>query len=132
MKKYICILFLLISTHGFAHQPSWVKMMNSTHTNYFRAVKKYDRYWKRHFIPVEKEEHENIQKLKDEAEHDPRPFLVRLFQSKERGKENSHKLAIEYKGFKKWQMEMLPYVKSNGSIMTPDERVAAWNQFKNL
>jgi hypothetical protein len=132
MKKYICILLVGISTSAFAHKPAWARMMNSEHANYFKAVKKYDRYWQKHFTPGEEEEHENAQKLKDESEHDPRPLLVRIFQSEERGKENSQKLCVEYKGFKKWKMEMLPYVKSDGSIMTPDERVAAWNQLKNL
>lgn len=133
MKRIIFLVLLLSTTMSCARKPVWVKMMDgSRKANYFKAIKKYDRYWARHFTPGEEEERENAQKLKDDHEHDPRPLLVRIFQSEERGKEKSQELLIEYKGFKKWKMEMMPYVKSDGSIMTPEERVAAWNQLKNL
>jgi nucleoside-diphosphate kinase len=63
-------------------------------------------------------------KEEEKEEEDPRPFIVRLFQSEERAKEKSNELTIQYKKFNKWRLEMLPYVKSDGKIMTKERTLS--------
>lgn len=109
-------------------RPRWVRMMDNPTTNYFKAVKSYNRYWRKHFLPGEEKEdlHREVQ------EEDPRPLIRKWFQSEEQAKEKSNSLKVEYKKFKKWEYEMLPFVKANGRLMDIDERLAAWKQSQSL
>ncbi len=128
MKKLFLFFFtFLLITSTAQGQPRWVKMMKSDQTNYFKTIKRFDRYWKKHFIPNEEEEMESKGIASDSVrEKDPRPWLVRCFQSVEQAKEKSNELSLPYRNFYKWKNEMLPYVKSNGKLMSMKERMEAW------
>ena len=135
LKLFILVFILSLIIKAATSQPLWVHQMQKDNTNYFKTVKHFERYWEHHFKPNEEEEEYSSnekKQVREEEDLDPRRFIVKLFKSEEEGKEKSNKLLIYYKNFNKWQLEMLPYVKSNGSIMTPDERIAAWKQLNKL
>jgi len=130
MNKLNLVLFilLLLSFTITQAKPRWIKSMDDSKANYFKAVKSFDRYWKKHLLPNEEEENP---KEKERQIKDPRPWIVKIFQSKERAQEKSNELLIQYKNFNKWKFEMLPYVKSDGSIMSTEERLDAWKKLQN-
>jgi hypothetical protein len=98
-----------------AKTPKWVAMMDDTTANYFEAVENFNNYWSNREKPMEEKE---------------------LFNSPEKAKEKKTKktpnmeYTFEYKKFKKWQIETLPYVKSDGTILTPSERIQQWKEEK--
>lgn len=144
MKKYYLALIAFISVMLFAQcasqRPGWVKAMDKPNVNYYKACKKFDRYWSKHLpVSCDEEDYErgNKSEVKGELEEelegrDNRPFYVKLFQSREKAQERSNGLNIERKGFEKWRLEKKPYIKEDGSLMTPEERIAAWEQFNNM
>ena len=125
------VLILMIGYQGFG-KPRWVKMMENEHTNYFKAIEKFENYWKYHFEPNEENEKSAHEPTDQNKEKDPRRLIVKLFQSEKRAKEKSNELALAYKKFQKWKMEMLPYVKADGSIMNTQERIDAWKQLQHM
>jgi hypothetical protein len=132
MKKSIILIFLLI---GFVFlnvnaKPKWLRLLESKDPNYFEAVKNFDKYWSKHFPPDEEER--EMKHTDKENENDPRPFLIKIFQSEERAKEKSNQLSVSFKKFMKWRMEMLPYVKADGKIMSMEERLEAWKQLQKF
>lgn len=136
-RMYILtIAFLLMSSVNIYAKPKWLKMLESKNPNYFKAVKSFEKYWTKHFIPGEEEEEsyhkEEKKKKEEEEENDPRPNIVRLFQSEERAKERSNELNVQYKNFQKWRLAMLPFVKSDGTIMTSEEQLEAWKQLRKF
>ncbi len=119
--------------------PYWAKALDKPNANYYKACKKFDKYWAKHFPSnLTEEEYEyktEGQKTEQEIESsikDPRPFYMKLFQSKERAIEKSSQLHVKRKRFEKWRLECQPYIKEDGHIMTPEERVAVWNQFQKM
>lgn len=126
--RFTALFLIMMLAGSLEAKPRWVKMMDKSTANYFKAVKRYERYWERHFLPNSKEEHEGSKK---EQLTDPRPWIVQLVQSEEKAREKSNKLSMEFKKFRKWKLEMLPYVKSDGKIMSPEERLEAWKQIQN-
>lgn len=126
------LILLLITSSSFsamASTPSWVKMMERENVNYYVTTKRFNRYWKHHLKP-KKDIKNPITPTTQEP--DPRFFYVKLFQSSEKAQQKSNALRVQYKNFKKWQLEMLPYVKSDGFIMTKTERIEAWQQLNSL
>jgi len=132
MKKSIVLLLLLLASAllDLNAKPKWLRLLESEDPNYFEAVKNFDRYWGKHFPPDEEER--EMKHTEKENESDPRPFLVKVFQSEERAKEKSNELAVQFKKFIKWKMEMLPYVKADGNIMSTEERLEAWKQLQKF
>ena len=92
---------------------------------YFKTIEKVEKYFSHHYKPMELEED------KPQQQHDPRRWITKIFQSDETAKTNSDALLIDYKYFKRWKFEMEPFVKNDGTIMTEDERIAAWQEAKN-
>ena len=112
--------------------PHWVKAIDDPSANYYKTVKQYDRYWSRHFAPNCSEEENELDRGRKDLDEDARPFYVKIFQSEERAKEKSNNLNIERKRFEKWKLEMMPYIKADGHIMTPEERIKAWSMLNNM
>ena len=123
----MCITFLVLTitltTYG-KDKPQWVKLLHEN-KYYFKTIEKVEKYWAHHYKPMELEE-DKPQQIKD-----PRRWITKIFQSQETAKSNSNDLQIDYKYFKRWKFEMEPFVKNDGTIMTEDERIAAWEQANN-
>jgi hypothetical protein len=79
-------------------------MMNDSNVNYFEAVKAFDSYWKVHERPQPEDER----------------FEKAANGEKAQGKNIPY--SLEYKKFKRWQMEMKPYVQEDGHILYPYKR----------
>ena len=129
-KGILYIIAVLCMSANLCAKPRWVGMMQQDNTHYFKAVKRFERYWQKHFLPNQEQE-EHVSQKKEEEE-DPRPWLTKLVQSEEKAKEKSNRLTIEYKKFNKWKMEMLPYVKANGRLLSTEERLEAWKQLQKM
>jgi hypothetical protein len=119
----ICLFFMLhlqvrAQDKSTSNKPAWVNMMDNPQTNYFETVKSFDKYWEKRILPGEAHE-----KSEEESEeNDRRPFLKKVFQSEAKAEAESFELILEYKQFLKWQREMLPYVQSDGSILSEEQR----------
>ncbi|MCX6290246.1 MAG: hypothetical protein NT126_00600 [Bacteroidetes bacterium] len=118
-----------ISDRQYEKHPYWIAMMGDTTTNYFETLKAFNLFWKSRTKPVEEEEiigqeHGNKEKRKNSLE--------KLFQSRaEKEREESEQYAFQYKKFRNWLRATLPYVESNGYILTPSERLRIWEQQKS-
>lgn len=106
------------------HPPRWVKLLRQN-KHYFKTIKRVDRYFAHHYVPLELEDDKPQQQV------DPRRWIVKVFQSEEVAKTKSNDLLMEFKYFKRWKFEMEPFVKGNGTIMTEEERIAAWQSGVN-
>ena len=116
----------------YSKYPNWVKSMDNPNVNYFDACKQFDKYWSTHFANTNNEEDYDFDNADKDSEKDPRPFYMKVLQSEKKAKERSNELNIEKKKFEKWKLENLPYVKEDGSLMTPEERIEAWKQLNNM
>lgn len=94
--------------------PIWIKMMDADSVNYFDAINAFDIYWQDKQLP--KMEHER-------------------FIAKEQNNKQINELSVqkdivpysfEYKKFLHWKERMKPFVKEDGMLMTPKERIVQW------
>ena len=94
--------------------PKWIKMMDADSVNYFDAITAFDTYWQDKQLP--KMEHER-------------------FIAKEQNDKQTNELSLqkdivpysfEYKKFLHWKERMKPFVKEDGMLMTPKERIVQW------
>ncbi len=95
--------------------PKWVAVINDSTANYFEAVENFNNYWSNREKPMEEKEFFNSPEKRKEKKEKNTPNI---------------EYASEYKRFKKWQIETLPYVKSDGTILTPSERIQQWKEEK--
>lgn len=117
----IC-LFFMIQVNAVAQsdkKPDWVNMMDSQGSNYFETIAEFKDYWGSRMLPGEA--HEGKEEGNEE-EKDQRGLLKKIFQSKEKAASKSLLLIVEYKRFKAWERDMLPFVQSDGSILPEAER----------
>jgi hypothetical protein len=97
---------------------AWVQMMDDPNTNYFDAVENFENFWKGKVLPKTEEEkfgeaNEEVKKEKEELRSQDMPAVKYFF---------------EYKKFKHWQKDVLPYVQPNGRILTIEERMDIRNK----
>lgn len=102
--------------------PDWVLMIDNPATNYFDAIRSFDRYWADREKPFDPEEEENERQV--EQERDEHAIENAAMSPAER----EHKLLIayHYKRFKNWIREIKPYVQEDGRILSMDERMNIW------
>jgi len=102
---------------SFQNYPYWIAMMDSPSVNYFKAVEAFDKYWEHREKPTE-----------DDGEGKD----IFSNESKEE-KENmkSIEYVYEYKRFLNWQQRNKNLVKSDGTIMTPEEVLEQWKKMNN-
>ncbi len=90
-------------TKDYAAHPYWIAMMKDTNTNYFEAIKAFNGYWKGR----EKPESEN-EKFNRAGKEDV--------------KSKNIPYSFEYRKFQRWEMQMKPYVQTDGRILYPYQR----------
>lgn len=121
MVAFSATLFLSAQTHSewyLKSNPIWIQMMSDTTMNYVEAKHAFEVYWEDRELPTE--EHE-IFAASEEAKKDGR-----IIASKKRKTKESNTYAFEYKKFKHWLLRNEPFVKEDGYIMTPSERLQQW------
>ncbi len=94
--------------------PEWIKMMNNPNVNYFEAVSSFNEYWK------------NIEKPVGEEEI----FAAKNSKIRENKENEAIRYSFEYKKFLLWQKKNLAYVKSDGTLLTQDEKLEIWEKEK--
>jgi len=124
MKKATLLLTLIITNYisfsqtqynpsDYIKKPVWIQMIDDEHINYFEALKAFEMYWTTHTKP----EGESDMDIK-QSEKNKKRFSKR--ELREAREEASMRMKI--KKFDWWKNKMEPFVKEDGSIMTPDER----------
>ena len=113
---------------AYRKNPLWISMMKDSTANYYDVLLAYDQYWKKRPEPDVEEEFERKQNKKEgieeeEEEENKRTLVGRVFHSEEKEAAESAKYIIEYKRFKSWKKDVLPYVQPDGSILTPGQRL---------
>ena len=100
--------------------PVWIQMIDDTLANYFEVEKAYTIYWQHREKPSE-DEFEGKRDKDEEV-------------SKKDAAETQWKvdMCMAIRNYKIWHMEMLPYVQNDGRILTPTERIAAWQQQQDM
>lgn len=131
MKKLFLVLIVaLMANSSFAQSsnpgnynttPVWIHMMEDPSVNYYEAVLAFETYWENREVP--NEEHELFIASNEEKEQED--FISR---KKEKQSEEAKRYAFEYKKFKHWQQQVLPFVKEDGHIMSKEEQLALWKQ----
>ncbi len=105
----------------YAKAPLWITMIEDTLTNYYEAEKAFNLYWQHHEKP--ETEHDVI------GEHEERSRIPSP--RKQRKLEEEDKMRMEIRKYEKWHELILPYVKEDGRIMYPSERLQLWESLKS-
>ena len=124
-------LFLLDSCKGQSHVrvqeklkndslarfPYWIAMMDSPGVNYNATVTAFEKYWEHREKPTE-----------DDGEG--QDIYGKTKSGKEREAEAHRTIAYvyEYKQFLNWKQRNKNFIKSDGTLMTPEEILAAWKK----
>lgn len=97
----------------------WIQMMDDPNVNFFVAEKAFETYW---------EDRGEPEKERGEGEHEKEKHSVikRIFVSDEKLEYENMQYASEYKRFKQWRMDVLPFVQPDGSILSPEEQLEIW------
>lgn len=112
---------------AYRKDPLWISMMRDSSANYYDVLLAYDQYWKKRPEPDVEEAFERKQNMKEgkeeEEEESKRSLVGRLFHSEEKEVAESYQYMIEYKRYKSWKKDVLPYVQPDGSILTQEQRL---------
>jgi hypothetical protein len=101
--------------------PVWINMLDDTTANYFEVQKAFALFWEGKPLPEEEEE------VIGEKGRLKNNLINRLFNARELKEQALREAyAFDYKRYRRWLIKMEPYVKEDGSIMTPSERLQLW------
>jgi len=92
----------------------WIQMMDDPNVNFFEAEKAFNTFWEGRGEP-EKEQGE-------EHEEENHSIIKRIFISEEKLEWENLQYATEYKRYKQWRMDVLPFVQDDGSILSKEEQ----------
>ena len=134
MKKITLLVFLLLSGYltqaqqvkvytekDYARNPIWISMIKDTTVNFFDAEKAYKIYFQHHQKPGG--EHDVIGEHAKEQKNPSKKARREL-------QEEDH-MRMEVKKYEHWRQRVLPYVQSDGTILTSSQRLQIWKDHKN-
>lgn len=134
MKKLTLLIFLFFSGYlshaqqikvytekDYARNPVWISMIKDTAVNFFEAEKAYKIYFQHHQKPGG--EHDVIGEYAKEQKSPSKKVRREL-------QEEDH-MRMEVKKYEHWRQRMLPYVQSDGTILTSSQRMQIWKDHKN-
>lgn len=113
-------------------KPEWANMIESNEINYYIVITAFEKFWAGKENPVEEEDiFENAPSENDTIDTRKLNMAGVLPDSPltyDMKKELRYKafLAFEYKRFKDWQQEVLPYVQPDGSILSEKDKELMW------
>jgi hypothetical protein len=116
------------SKHYLKTHPVWIEMMNDPNANYNETLRAFRLFWKDKVLPREPFENEETDTFEKEVglEKDGESEREREREKKERLKKGSDKYSVLYasdvRAFKGWMQGVKPWVRADGSIVTPEER----------
>ena len=100
----------------FAKKPLWIQMIKDTAANFFDVEKAYKIYFQHHEQPGG--EHDII------GEHEEHP--KKLTKKQLRKMQADDRMRMDVKRYEHWRMQVLPYVKEDGTITGPNQRIEQW------
>lgn len=146
MKKLFLFFILLIISFSnllvaqnlsknklYRQKPVWIQMMNDPKANYFETIKAFREFWKEKKLPCEAGEEAGIDAfevevgLKDANKRESKWERKR----EERNNKDAKMYAYEVKQFRGWVMQVKPWVKQDGTIMTLEEQQQLIDQQRN-
>jgi hypothetical protein len=131
------LLFIFITLTGFSQTPPtdtskyalyrntpvWKDMIDDTTANFFVVQKAFELFWNGKELPEEEDE------VIGEKGRLKNTFINRIFNGRElKEQQLRESLSFDYKRYRRWLIKTEPYIKDDGSIMTPTERLELWNQ----
>ncbi len=102
--------------------PDWVKAMDNPNTNYFKAIKEYEKFWKNHQKP------ENEEVLMTQGVEQVKKHIRTLSKREIRQQREQDYYRYQCKRFENWMRENKPYVQDDGRILSPEERLKLWEK----
>ncbi|WP_341905344.1 hypothetical protein [Fluviicola taffensis] len=116
----------------FRKEPIWIEMMNDPNANYFQTIKAFREYWKDRVLPEEPfENHETdtferevgLEQDEESREERKREHDRKEKKRKRKGKPDETLLyASQVRAFKGWIKAVKPWVREDGSIVSPEEQ----------
>ena len=97
-------------------------MIKDTAVNYFAAEKAFKIYFEHH--PKPGGENERIGEHAKSEKH--------LSQKERRRIQEDNHMRMEIKKYERWHDRVFPYVKADGTVLTPSQRVKIWKENKNI
>ncbi|MEO6903695.1 MAG: hypothetical protein ABI315_11200 [Bacteroidia bacterium] len=102
-------------------EPVWKDMINDTSANFFEVQKAFELFWNGKELP---EEEDDVIGEKGKLKNS---FINRLFNNRDlKQQQLRESLAFDYKRYRRWIIKTEPYIKEDGNIMTPTERIQLW------
>jgi len=108
--------------------PHWVRMMDDPQANFFETQKAFEQFWAGKEMPLEEGEIIGSKRALKNS------FFNRVFNPQElKHQEEMEAFAFQCKKYRHWVIVTEPYIHSDGSIMSPEERLALWqNHYAEL
>jgi hypothetical protein len=107
-------------------EPVWKDMINDTIANFFEVQKAFELFWNGKELP---EDEDDVIGEKGRLKN---TFINRVFNSRElKEQQLRQSLSFDYKRYRRWLIKTEPYIKEDGNIMTPTERIQLWQKHTN-
>lgn len=116
----------------FRKEPIWIEMMNDPNANYYQTIRAFREYWKSRILPEEPfENHEldtferevGLEQDEESEEERKREHARKEKKRKRKGKPDETMLyASQVRAFKGWMKAVKPWVREDGSIVSPEEQ----------
>lgn len=138
-KLFLPVLVLLLSTaiyhpsfaqsaNKYSKKPYWINMMDDPNVNYYEACKAYDAFWKGKEKPKGEEDIIGQKEGLNQGSDKDHYKATHLSKKEKQHDEQLQKYAFLCKKFENWRRQNAPYVKTDGHLMTADERLKTWHQ----
>jgi hypothetical protein len=101
----------------YAARPVWVEMIKDTSINFFEAEKAFQTYFQHHEQPGG--EHDVIGERGAKGKRPSKRMQRKMLADDQ--------MRMEVKKYERWNDKVLPFVQSDGSILTPTQRLKLWN-----
>lgn len=125
----LCLVFITNITNAqsktftdkeFARNPVWINMIKDTTANYFVAERAFKIYFENHDKPGGEND-----EIGERAKSEKYPS-----KKEKRKLQQENNMRLEIKKYERWHDRMFPYVKADGSILTPSQRLQIWKDNK--
>ena len=113
---------------NYEKEPAWITMMDDPNANYFETIKAFKKYYKERPLPKEPNEAEGGDSFEKEIgleENNGKKKSQReLNREARRVNPNEINYAGEVRAFRAWFYSIKPWVRADGSIVSPAEQQA--------
>lgn len=100
----------------FAVSPVWITMIQDTAVNFFEAERAFNVYFQNHEKPEGEQE---------DIGEQPQNSKDAVFVSHDKSADY-YKMRFEVKKYERWRQKMLPFVQTDGTILSPAQRLLIW------